>query len=125
MRPFALRPDRQVRTLTAINSARSDGAADVLPLLLPIGVLSLWPRRKAIQPQDRYMGIYGICILSFIVSGVSISMSLMPVRKGFASSKSCKAGTMVSSLLPISVALREPVIDGEHEVLSGHQATLI
>jgi hypothetical protein len=49
-----------------------------LPLLLFVSVLLLWPRRKAIQPRDKHMGIYGICILSFIVSGVSISMSLIP-----------------------------------------------
>ena len=49
-----------------------------VPLLVFVGVLLLWPRRKAVQPRDRHMGIYGICILCFLVSGATISMSLIP-----------------------------------------------
>ena len=46
------------------------------PLLVFVGFLLWWPRRKIVRPRDRYFGIYCICILSFIVSAVSISMSL-------------------------------------------------
>lgn len=49
-----------------------------LPLLVFVGVLLLWPRRKAVQLRDRQMGIYCICVLCFLVSGATISMSLIP-----------------------------------------------
>jgi hypothetical protein len=49
-----------------------------LPLLLFIGFLLWWPRKKTAQPRDRNLGLYGVCILCFIVSAVSLSMALRP-----------------------------------------------
>ncbi|MCG2621868.1 hypothetical protein LVY72_08045 [Arthrobacter sp. I2-34] len=47
-----------------------------LPLLGFIGFLRWAPRRKTVQPRDKYFGIYCVCILSFIVSAGAVSMSL-------------------------------------------------
>lgn len=77
-----------VKTLSAVTLlvvASAAGLAALLepgalllfpPLLLFVGALLWWPRRKTVQLRDKYVGIYCICILSFIVSGASISMSL-------------------------------------------------
>ncbi|GER23962.1 hypothetical protein NCCP1664_24570 [Zafaria cholistanensis] len=48
------------------------------PLMLFIAFLLWWPRKKSVTPRDRNLGIYCICILSFVVSAASISMTLMP-----------------------------------------------
>ncbi|SDI70767.1 hypothetical protein SAMN04488693_11942 [Arthrobacter subterraneus] len=83
--------DRQlerVRTLCAVTSlvvAAAIGFAALvqplalvlfLPLALFAIVLSLWPRRKVILPENKNLGIYCICILCLLVSVASVSMSL-------------------------------------------------
>ncbi|MFB0834280.1 hypothetical protein ACX8Z9_14410 [Arthrobacter halodurans] len=49
-----------------------------LPLVLLMGFLMWWPRKKTPTPQDRNLGIYCICIFCFIVSAATVSMALTP-----------------------------------------------
>lgn len=54
------------------------GLLMLLPLFLFAGFLRWWPRKKAVDSRQSNLGIYCVCILSFLVAAISVSMTLTP-----------------------------------------------